>query len=409
MKQSIEALAEQVAGFDPADPPAYMYEDPYPLYHALRSRDPVHRCPNGSYFLTRHGDLRRIYRDPKTFSSDKKIQFKPAFGDSLLYEHHTTSLVFNDPPLHTHVRKAFGSALSPRAIEAMEPDVRRLVERLLGEVAEKGEFDMIEDYASVIPVEVIGNLLRVPREERGPLRGWSAAILGALEFNLSREKFEAGNRAVREFLDYLEVLVADRRRNLSDDYDDILSRLIRWESDGFTLTNQQLYHQCIFLLNAGHETTTNLIGNGVHALLTYPEEMDRLRARPELIDSAVEEMLRYQSPVQLGNRTTTAEVGFDDVVIPAGTVLTLCIGAANRDPAVYTDPDRFDITRNPQDHLAFGGGIHTCAGLNVARLEARIAIGELVQRFPALRLNGEVIRDKRSRFRGFLSLPMAIE
>jgi len=409
MKQSDEVLAKQVAAFNPADPPADMYADPYPLYHALRVTDPVHRCPDGSYFLTRHADLRRIYRDPKTFSSDKKVQFKPAFDDSLLYEHHTTSLVFNDPPLHTHVRKAFGSALSPRAITAMEPAVRSLVERLLGEVADKGEFDMIEDYASVIPVEVIGNLLRVPRAERGPLRGWSAAILGALEFNLSQEKLEAGNRAVREFLDYLEVLVADRRKNLSDDYDDILSRLIRWESDGFTLTNQQLYHQCIFLLNAGHETTTNLIGNGVHDLLIHPDEMRKLHAAPELINSAVEEMLRYESPVQLGNRLTTAATEFDDTAIPAGTVLTLCIGAANRDPEMYADPDRFDITRNPQDHLAFGGGIHTCAGLNVARLEARIAIGELVRRFPALRLNGEMVRDQRSRFRGFLSLPMAIE
>ena len=409
MNQNDKLLAQQVAGFDPFDPPSAMYRDPYPLYHALRSSDPVHRCPNGSYFLTRHADLRRIYKDARSFSSDKKVQFKPLFGDSLLYEHHTTSLVFNDPPLHTHVRKAFGSALSPKAIEAMERDVRVLVERLLREVEEKREFDLIMDFASVIPVEVIGNLLRVPHEERGPLRGWSAAILGALEFNLSEEQLQAGNRAVREFLDYLEKLVADRRRNLSDDHDDILSRLIRWESEGFTLSDKQLYHQCIFLLNAGHETTTNLIGNGIHALLTQPEQLRKLREQPELIDAAVEEMLRYESPVQLGNRLTTRAVEFGDTAIPAGTILTLCIGAANRDPEVYEQPDRFDITRDTREHLAFGGGIHTCAGLNVARLEARIAIGRLVQHFPALRLNGEVVRDQRMRFRGFLSLPVAVE
>jgi cytochrome P450 len=409
MKESDTEMLQKVAGFDPFDPPSAMYVDPYPLYHALRSRDPVHRCPNGSYFLTRHADLRRIYKDARSFSSDKKVQFKPLFGDSLLYEHHTTSLVFNDPPLHTHVRKAFGSALSPKTIEAMERDVRVLVERLLGEVEEMKEFDLIADFASVIPVEVIGNLLRVPREERGPLRGWSAAILGALEFNLGAEQLQAGNRAVRDFLDYLEKLVADRRRNLSDDHDDILSRLIRWESEGFTLSDKQLYHQCIFLLNAGHETTTNLIGNGIHGLLTHPEQLQRLRKQPELIDAAVEEMLRYESPVQLGNRLTTRAVEFGDTAIPEGTILTLCIGAANRDPEVYEQPDVFDITRNPRDHLAFGGGIHTCAGLNVARLEARIAISRLVQNFPGLRLNGEVVRDQRMRFRGFLSLPMAIE
>jgi len=409
MRVSDTEMLQMVAGFDPFDPPPAMYRDPYPVYHALRRTDPVHRCPNGSYFLTRHADLRRIYKDARSFSSDKKVQFKPLFGDSLLYEHHTTSLVFNDPPLHTHVRKAFGSALSPKAIEAMERDVRVLVERLLGEVEEKREFDLITDFASVIPVEVIGNLLRVPHEERDPLRGWSAAILGALEFNLSAEQLQAGNRAVREFLDYLEKLVADRRRNLSDDHDDILSRLIRWESEGFTLSDKQLYHQCIFLLNAGHETTTNLIGNGIHALLTQPEQLRKLREQPELIDAAVEEMLRYESPVQLGNRFTTKAVEFGDTAIPVGTILTLCIGAANRDPEVYGEPDRFDITRDSRDHLAFGGGIHTCAGLNVARLEARIAIGRLVQNFPGLRLNGEVVRDQRMRFRGFLSLPVAVE
>jgi cytochrome P450 len=402
-------VLDVVAGFDPADPPEAIYADPYPIYHALREHDPVHRCPNGSYFLTRYSDLRRVYRDPRTFSSDKRVQFKPMFGDSLLYEHHTTSLVFNDPPLHTHVRKAFGSALSAKALAAMESDVRKLVERLLQKIGEMGEFDLVEDFASVIPVEVIGNLLRVPREERGPLRQWSLDILGALEFNLTPERFEAGNRSVAEFLDYLEGLVADRRRNLSDDDDDVLSRLIRWESEGFTLSNTQLYHQCVFLLNAGHETTTNLIGNGIHDLLTHPEELDKLRERPELINSAVEEMLRYESPVQLGNRITTAEVQFDDVTIPAETVLTLCIGAANRDPEMYPEPDRFDIERNPQDHLAFGGGIHTCAGLNVARLEARIAIGEMVRRYPGLRLNGEPVRDKRTRFRGYISLPVSIE
>lgn len=409
MKESDTEMLQKVAGFNPFDPPPAMYQDPYPLYHALRSRDPVHRCSNGSYFLTRHADLRRIYKDARSFSSDKKVQFKPLFGDSLLYEHHTTSLVFNDPPLHTHVRKAFGSALSPKAIEAMERDVRMLVERLLLEVEGKQEFDLITDFASVIPVEVIGNLLRVPHEERGPLRGWSAAILGALEFNLSKEQLQAGNRAVREFLDYLERLVAERRRNLSDDHDDILSRLIRWESEGFTLSDKQLYHQCIFLLNAGHETTTNLIGNGIHALLTQPEQLQKLRQQPELVDAAVEEMLRYESPVQLGNRLTTTTVEFGDIAIPAGTILTLCIGAANRDPEVYEQPDIFDITRDPRDHLAFGGGIHTCAGLNIARLEARIAIGRLVQHFPGLRLNGEVVRDQRMRFRGFLSLPIAVE
>ncbi|MBI2993099.1 MAG: cytochrome P450 [Gammaproteobacteria bacterium] len=404
-REDLRALAE---AFDPTRPTEAFYEDPYPTYRALHRFDPVHACPDGSYFLARHADLHRVYRDPRTFSSDKQKQFRPKFGDGPLYEHHTTSLVFNDPPLHTHVRKAIGDALSQKTLVAMEPPLRALVQRLLDGLEKKPEFDFMDDFASIIPVEVIGNLLRIPREDRGRLRRWAAAILGALEFNLPKEKLELGNQCVREFVDYLRDFVADRRGNLSDDDDDILSRLIRWESEGLRLSDAQLYHQCIFLLNAGHETTTNLIGNGMHALLAHPEEAERLRRDPSLIRSAVEEVLRFESPVQLGNRLTTCGVEFGGLRIPAGTTLTLGIGAANRDPAAYPDPDRLDISRNPRDHLAFGGGIHTCVGLNVARLEARIAIPAVLDRFPEMRLNGVPRRDHRARFRGFASLPMAI-
>lgn len=396
-----------VADFSLTNLPDDYYEDPYPYYHALRERSPVHRFADGSYFFTRHADLFRIYRDPKLFSSDKKKMFKPLFGDTLLYEHHTTSLVFNDPPLHTHVRKAIGDALAQKTLIAMEPGLHRYIAELLDRIEDKREFDGMSDFATLIPVEVIGNLLRLPREDRGVLQRWANAILGALEFDLSREKLDYGNRCVREFLDYLADLVQERRKNLSDDHDDILSRLIKWESDGFVLSDKQLYHQCIFILNAGHETTANLIGNGVFCLLARPEQLRLLKEQPGLINSAVEELLRYEAPVQLGNRRTTAAVQFDEFSIPADTTLTFAIGAANRDPAVYPDPDLLDVTRYPRNHMAFAGGIHTCAGLNVARLEARIAIPALFKRFPDLTPAGNPVRDKRARFRGVLSLPMS--
>lgn len=399
--------ADSSAPLDLRRLPEGFYDNPYPAYHALRAADPVHRCADGSWFLTRHGDLYRVYRDPRLFSSDKKELFKPLFGDGPLYEHHTTSLVFNDPPLHTHVRKAIGDALSARMITAMESGLTLLVNRLVEELAARLQFDLVTEFATVIPVEVIGNLLRVPHADRGRLRRWAGAILGALEFDLPQEKRDLGNACVLEFLEYLRDFVAERRKNLSDDPDDILSRLIKWESDGFRLNEKQLFHQCIFLLNAGHETTTNLIGNGIHALLTHPDELARLRAEPGLIHSAVEEFLRYESPVQLGNRVATEDTEIGGVAIPAGGALTLCIGAANRDPGHYPEPDRLDVARNPRDHLAFGGGIHTCAGLNVARLEARIAIPALLARFPKLHLAGTPVRDRRARFRGFLSIPVA--
>ncbi|NKB38585.1 MAG: cytochrome P450 [Gammaproteobacteria bacterium] len=395
--------------FDPRDLPDDFYVNPYPYYSLVQEHDPVHLCGDGSYFLSKHADLHKVYRDPKTYSSDKRDLFKPLFGDTLLYEHHTTSLVFNDPPLHTHVRKAIGDALSQKTIVAMESGLREIDEDLLKNLENQATFDFVEDFASIIPIEVISNLLRVPQQDRDQLRRWAVAILGALEFNLPKERFELGNQCVAEFLDYLQDFVADRKRNLSDDDDDILSRLIRWEDDGFKLSDTQLYHQIIFLLNAGHDTTTNLIANGVYSLLTHPDQKQILITEPGLINSAVEEFLRFESPVQLGNRMTTKEVEIGGIKIPQNTNLHLGIGAANRDPDVYKKPAQLDVARNPRNHHAFAGGIHLCAGLNVARLEARIAIPAIFERFPDLHLAGDAHYDRRARFRAPLTMPVTIK
>lgn len=404
----MNSLTDAVTTFDPRHLDETFYADPFPVYAALRTHSPVHRCPDGSFFLTRHEDLNTVYRNARVFVSDKRRQFAPAFGEgSPLYEHHTTSLVFNDPPLHTQVRKAIGNALSARAISALEPGLRELVRRLLDGIDANGHFDLVEDYASAIPIEIIGNMLRVPHGERGPLRRWSLAILGALEFGLGEAGISAGNQAVREMLGFLEALVQNRRGSLGDADDDLLARLLRWESEGFRLSGHTLYHQCIFLLNAGHETTSNLIANAVQLLLTHPSELERLRSEPALIGSAIEEALRMESPNQLGNRTVSEDTEIAGVGLPEGSILTLCIGAANRDPEVFAEPDRFDIGRYPNPHLAFGAGIHTCAGLNVARLEAQVAVLGLIQRFPDLRRDGEPRRARRARFRGFESVPLA--
>jgi hypothetical protein len=387
--------------------PAF-YADPYPVYHALRREAPVMRMPDGSYLLTRYADVLAVYKDAETFSSDKKEEFRPKFGDSPLYRHHTTSLVFNDPPLHTRVRRLILGALTPRAIEAMERTLIAPVDGLLDELGGKGEVDLVEDYACAIPIEIIGNLLGVPRAQRGPLRGWSLAILGALEPALTPEQLERGNGAVREFLDYLEVLVADRRARPGDADRDVLTRLIQSEADGERLTHDELLHQCIFLLNAGHETTTNLIANALHTLTRWPGEKARLIAQPELIGTAVEEFLRFESSNQLGNRITTRATEVGGVRMPAGTQLTLCIGAANRDPEQFPEPDRLDLARNPNRHLAFGSGPHQCAGMHLARLEGRVAISRFLARFPDYRLSGEPVRGGRARFRGFLKVPCAV-
>src|SRR6185437_9560893 len=247
---------------------------------------------------------------------------------------------------------------------------------------------LIGDFAAAIPIEVIGNLLDVPHEEREPLRDWSLAILGALEPVIGEAAFARGNKAVRDFLAYLEVLVERRRKKPGNPDRDVLTRLILGEPDGEKLTAKELLHNCIFLLNAGHETTTNLIGNGLVTLSEHPEQRSRLIAHPEMIKTAVEEMLRYESSNQLGNRMTVEEVELRGLALPAGTPITLCIGAANRDPAQFPDAESFDIGRTPNRHLAFATGAHQCAGMALARLEGAVAISRLLARFPNYALNG---------------------
>ncbi|MCZ7566756.1 MAG: cytochrome P450 [Burkholderiales bacterium] len=405
---SAQAEREFVRAFRLTDVPDGFIDDPYPYYAALRRHAPVHELAPGSIFLTRYADVTAVYRDPRA-SSDKQKEFGPKFGDSPLYEHHTTSLVFNDPPLHTRVRRLLMGALNQRAIARMEPGVTALVDRLLECMAAKGRVDLIDDFAAEIPIEVIGNLLGVPRDERGPLRGWSLTILSALEPAPDAALLEAGNRAVREFLAYLERLIAERRRRPGDPEVDVLTRLIEGEPDGERLTERELLHQCIFLLNAGHETTTNLIGNGMHALLTHRGERERLAAEPGLIAVAVEELLRFEAPLQLNNRLATADMEIGGRTYPAGTFITLGVGAANRDPEQFPDPDRLDLGRRPNRHLSFGHGEHACAGMNVARLEARIAIGRLLARFPHIAADAPPERDRRVRFRGFRRLPARVD
>jgi cytochrome P450 len=399
---------ELAAGFDLERLTPEFYLNPYPTYRALRENEPVKLMPNGSYFLTRYDDLVTAYKNTKVFSSDKRREFSPKYGNSLLYEHHTTSLVFNDPPAHTRVRRLIMGALSPRAIAEMEGDLIALVDRLLDMIEAKGPFELIGDFASAIPVEVIGNLLDVPHDEREPLRDWSLAILGALEPVIGPEVFARGNRAVADFLAYLEILVAYRREKPGNPERDVLTRLIQGEVNGERLTAKELLHNCIFLLNAGHETTTNLIGNGLVALLQHPAEKQRLIQNPDLIKTAVEEVLRYESSNQVGNRMTTERVEFSGVMLEPGTPVTLCIGAANRDPGQFENPETFDVARTPNRHLAFATGAHQCAGMALARLEGAIAISRFLQRFPNYALNGEPVRGGRVRFRGFLSVPCAV-
>ncbi|MBL8325221.1 MAG: cytochrome P450 [Rubrivivax sp.] len=399
--------AELARSFSLAEPPGAFFDDPHPFFDALRTHSPVHPLASDAVLLTRYDDLIAVYRS-RDCSSDKRREFGAKFGAGTpIFEHHTTSLVFSDPPLHTRVRRILMGALNQKAIARMEAGVVTIVGHLLDRLDDSAAPDLIEDFAAQIPVEVIGNLLAIPREDRGPLREWSLAILSALEPAPGPARLARANAAVTEFLVFLRELIAQRARHPGDPELDMLTRLMRGDSEG-RLTEAELMHNCIFLLNAGHETTTNLIGNGVVTLMTHRGQLERLVAEPALITSAVEELLRYESPIQLNNRLTTAPVPVSDRVIPEGTFITLAMGAANRDPAAFPDPHRLDLARTPNHHLAFGQGAHACSGMNVARMEGRVAIGALVKRFPKIAVAGPPVRDRRVRFRGFCSVPVRV-
>ena len=410
--------------FDLRELPTDFYANPYPVYSALRQSQPVRLMPDGSYFLTRYADVVAVYRDAQNFSADKRVEFDPKYNiapyDSAnhapLFEHHTTSLVFNDPPLHTRVRKLIMGALTRRAIAEMEPGLVQLVDSLLDSIEERGGGDLIEDFASAIPVEIIGNLLGVPHADRGPLRGWSLAILGALEPKPSVAQHALGNRAVIDMLAYLGTLVNERRRHPGDPDHDVLTRLIQGEVGGEQLSEVELLQNCIFILNAGHETTTNLIGNALVCLQEHPQSLlslyqrlqttqDNASAQEAVLSLAVDEFLRYESSNQLGNRRAVKACEVGGVALPAGALVTLCIGAANRDPTQFENPDSLQLERADNRHLAFGFGIHQCAGLSLARLEGRVAIGRFLERFPNYRLTDNPTRGGRARFRGFLKAP----
>lgn len=383
--------------------------DPYPMLHRLRAEDPVHKNSDGSVFLTRHADCLKVYQS-RDMLSDKTEEFDRKYGQCPLHKHHTTSLVFNDPPYHTVVRKLISGAFTPRKLAEFEPLIDGIVDRLLDRVEDMGELDLIEHFAKVLPTEIISFMLGIPESLRPELRDFSLAILGALDPVVTPERIKAGNEAVEKFGEILDELINLRRANPEDAHQgEVLEALIFGEHDGRRLTQDELIQNCIFLLNAGHETTTSLVGNSVGTLLKVPDQHRLLLDDPTLIETAVEEFLRVESPLQIGNRTAGANIELaGGEILPKGTYIHTSIAAANRDPKVFETPDRVDISRKPNRHIAFITGIHVCLGATLARIEGRIAIGKFVRRFPKLQAAGPSRLVPLARFRGYAALPVRV-
>lgn len=383
-------------------------ENPHPVLHRLRAEDPLHRNPDGSLYLTRYDDCLAVYRS-RAMLSEKTGEFGRKFGECPLYRHHTTSLIFNDPPYHTVVRKLISKAFTPRKLAEFEPLIEDIVDRLLDRVEDLGELDLIDDFAKVLPTEIISFMLGIPQEYRARLRGYSLAILGALDPVVPPDRMAAGNAAVEEFSEILNDLINHRRKHPEGAAQgEVLEALIFGEHDGRRLTQEELIQNCIFLLNAGHETTTSFVGNAVGILLDNPDQHRDLLENPEIIDTAVEEFLRYESPLQIGNRLAGEDVELPSGVVQKGTYIHTSIAAANRDPAQFEEPDRVNLRRAPNRHIAFITGIHVCLGATLARVEGRIAIGRFVQRFPRLAEAGPRERLPLARFRGYTRLPVRV-
>jgi cytochrome P450 len=398
------AWSADPASFDIMKLDLRFIEDPFPTYARLREASPVHRNPDGSYFLTRYADVRALLTDER-MTSDKSLEFPKLFGDTPYLEHLLHLMVFVDPPRHSRIRRRLSYAFAPKAIATWEGFIVEVVDELIGNIRERKRFDLISDYAYSLPVAVIARLLDVPKLDRALFGRLCAAITGPLNHAPSPESIKTGSDAVEEFKAYFRELIAARRRTPGTDLISVMLEV--QDDDGNRLSELELLHNCAFLLNAGHETTCNLIGNAVKALFQFPGEMQRLRRDSNLAESAVEEFLRYDSPNQLGGRRAKEDVEYGGVRIPAKSFIWISNGAANRDGAQFPDPDRLDIGRQPNRHLAFGHGIHLCLGANLARLEGKHAIVRLIGAFPELHPEAPPVSRGHPRYRGLRSFAVS--
>lgn len=377
--------------------PAFV-ADPYPAFAAARAVGPVHYDGASGLWLAlswRHAN--QVLRDRRLGRIWRDREPADRFGPfNALHRH---QMMENEPPEHTRLRSAVARAFSRGHVERLRPRVAAVAEDLLA--AAGPEFDLLAEFAEPLPVQVIAELLGIPERDHPLLRPWSQAIVRMYEYHRSPALEEAAVRAATEFADYLRELAADRRRRPGED---LVSHLAATGE----LTGDELVASAILLLNAGHEASVNTFGNGAVALLRHPAELARLRADPGgLAGTAVEEMLRYDAPLQLFERTARADTPLGDVLVPAGRKVAALLGAANRDPAAFADPDRFDVGRDPNPHLGFGAGLHFCLGAPLARVELRVALATLMRRRPDLALAAEPVRRPTFVLRGYTEVMVA--
>jgi cytochrome P450 len=394
--------------FNPLSPD--FIRDPYPSYQRLRTTDPMHLTSFGAYVASRHAEASLVLRDKrfgKDFVERSSRRYGPQIMEEPVFRNMRHWMLQQDPPDHTRLRGLVVKAFTARRVEDMRPRIQQIVDETLNRIVDRGHMDLIEDFAFRLPVTIICDMLGIPEEHREVFYASSRDGGRLLDpVPLSRAEIDAGNAGNLMAQTYFKELFELRRRSPGND---LTTQLVQAEEDGSKLSNEELTGNIILLFGAGHETTVNLIGNGLLALHRNPDQLALLKARPELITNAVEEFLRYDSSVQMTGRVALEDIeDLGGKKIPKGESVLCLLGSANRDPAVYPDrPDRLDITRPNVRPLSFGGGIHFCLGAQLARIEAEVAIATLLRRLPDLRLDDAANPEWRPTFvlRGLKTLP----
>lgn len=400
--------------FNPFDPS--FAENPYPQWRLLREHDPVHQTPLGLWVLLRYDDVHRFVRDPALSVEDRNARpglldavARDALGDRYdeIESRGSHAMLNLDPPDHTRLRRLVTKAFTPRVIEQLRPRVQQLVDEALDRAAEAGEMELVGDLAFPLPFAVIGDMLGMPEADAAELRSWSGTLVRSLEPLADPDLIRAIADAGERMRDFTADAIAWKRRNPGDD---LLTALIAAEEDGDMLSDEELIDQVMLIYIAGHETTVNLIGNGVLALLGDRDQLERVRTDPSIRANAVDELLRYDPPVQMTRRITLTDVEVGGKTIEAGTFVACVIASANRDTEHFgPDAEILDVTREGAgSHLAFGGGHHYCLGAALARLEGQVAIGSLLERFPGLEAAGDPVWNGRINLRGLDRLPLSL-
>lgn len=405
------AAADDLA-FDPWDPT--FVSDPYPAYAELRERGRVtYYEPTDQWLVPRHADVSALLRDRRLGRTYQHRFTHEDFGRTAPPPEHEPFHTLNDhgmldlePPDHTRIRRLVSKAFTPRTVEQLKPYVGQLAADLVDGLVAKGGGDLLTDVAEPLPVAVIAEMLGIPESDRAPLRPWSADICGMYELSPSEATAAKAVRASDEFSSYLRELIAARRKNPGDDL--ISGMIAAHDEDDDRLTEQELISTAVLLLNAGHEATVNSTVNGWWALFRNPEQLAALRADHSLIPTAVEELMRYDTPLQLFERWVLDEIEIDGTTIPRGAEIAMLFGSANHDPAVFTDPERLDITRADNPHISFSAGIHYCIGAPLARIELAASMGALLEKAPTLRLAAEPDRKPNFVIRGLEGLDVEV-